>query len=158
VPSAGDGVARLDGDFQNADSRELDPYPRITLDDLRERVAAVRAAEHDSGATVDVSGPNRPGRTTEREVPKAGRWFRPNQATKHGDLQGMCVAGATGLEPATPGVTGQFGLGDARRRTSQNGLICRCFRLRDWLRSAWLSQSRNRRLGHVWPREVAFSV
>jgi phage terminase large subunit-like protein len=37
VPSAGDGVARLDGDFQNADSRELDPYPRITLDDLRER-------------------------------------------------------------------------------------------------------------------------
>jgi hypothetical protein len=41
----------------------------------------------------------------ERDIPKAGRWFRPNQATKHGDFPGMFVAGATGLEPATSGVT-----------------------------------------------------
>ena len=64
VPSAGDGVSKLDRDFQSADSREVDPNPRITLDDLRKRVAAVWAAQNDSGATVDVNGPNRPGRTT----------------------------------------------------------------------------------------------
>ena len=64
VPSAGDGVSKLDRDFQSADSREVDPNPRITFDDLRERVAAVWAAEDNSGATVDVNGPNRPGRTT----------------------------------------------------------------------------------------------
>ena len=72
VPSAGDGVARLDGEFQNADSREVDPNPRITLDDLRERVAAVWAAENDSGASVDVHGPDRPGCTAAAAGPDRG--------------------------------------------------------------------------------------
>jgi hypothetical protein len=49
----------------------------------------------------------------ERDIPKAGRWFRPNRATKHDDLSGMFVAGATGLEPATSGVTGDRKLLDA---------------------------------------------
>ncbi len=35
--------------------------------------------------------------------------------------------GATGLEPATSGVTGRFGQNDARRRTLLNGIICRHF-------------------------------
>src|SRR4029077_19039556 len=64
VPSAGDGVVKLDGEFQSTDSREVDPYPRITLDHLRKRVAAVWAAENDAGAAVDLNGPNRPGCTT----------------------------------------------------------------------------------------------
>src|SRR6188472_3444157 len=72
VPSAGDGVARLDGEFQNADSREVDPNPRITLDELRKRVAALWAAQNDSGATVDVNGPNGPGRTTAATGPNRG--------------------------------------------------------------------------------------
>jgi Major Facilitator Superfamily len=50
--------------LQSSDSREVDPNPRIILDDLRKRVAAVWAAENDAGATVDVNGPNRPGCTT----------------------------------------------------------------------------------------------
>src|SRR6266566_2124426 len=64
--------AVLDGDFQRADSREVDPNPRITLDDLRERVAAVWAAENDAGATVDVDCPNRPGCTAAATGPNRG--------------------------------------------------------------------------------------
>src|SRR4029453_14516805 len=64
--------ARLDGDFQSADSREVDPDPRITLDDLCEHVAAVWAAENDAGATVEVRGPDRPGCTTAATGPDRG--------------------------------------------------------------------------------------
>jgi hypothetical protein len=60
------------------------------------------------------------------------------------------VTGATGLEPATSGVTGRVGHDDARRRTSRNGLICRHLSLSCRLRFAWLSQSSSRRLGHEW--------
>ena len=51
--------AKLDGDLQSADSGGVDPDPRITLDDLREDVVAVWAAENDAGAPVDVNGPDR---------------------------------------------------------------------------------------------------
>ena len=51
------------------------------------------------------------------------------------------VAGATGLEPATSGVTGRVRHKAARRQTPLNGLICRHFSLRHRLRSACLSQS-----------------
>jgi hypothetical protein len=57
-------VPGLDRDFQSSDSREVDPNPRVTLDDLRKVVAAVWAAENDAGASVDVHGPDRPGCTT----------------------------------------------------------------------------------------------
>jgi hypothetical protein len=60
------------------------------------------------------------------------------------------VTGATGLEPATSGVTGRVGHDDARRRTSLNGLICGHLSLSRRLRFAWLSHSSNRRLGHEW--------
>src|SRR5215204_6426313 len=43
--------------------------------------------------------------------------------------------GATGLEPATSGVTGRVGYNDARRRTPLNVLICRRFSFRGRLRS-----------------------
>jgi hypothetical protein len=72
VTIEGDGVAKLDGDFQSRDSREVDPNPRVTLDDLRERVAALWAAENDAGATVDMNGPNRPGHTTVATGPNRG--------------------------------------------------------------------------------------
>jgi len=60
------------------------------------------------------------------------------------------IWGATGLEPATSGVTGRVRHGDAGRRTAPNGLICRHFSRRRRPRSALLSQSSNRRLGHEW--------
>jgi len=59
--------------------------------------------------------------------------------------------GATGLEPATSGVTGRIRHRDTWRRTPSNNVICRYFSPRRRLRSAWLSQSSTRRLGHEWP-------
>jgi hypothetical protein len=64
--------ARLDGEFQISEAPEVHPDPRIALDDLRKRVAAVWAAENDAGATVDVSGPDRPGCTTAATGPDRG--------------------------------------------------------------------------------------
>jgi hypothetical protein len=58
--------------------------------------------------------------------------------------------GATGLEPATSGVTGRVGRHDAWRRTPLNGHICRAFQLWSPAGTAWLSQSSNRRSGHEW--------
>ena len=58
--------------------------------------------------------------------------------------------GATGLEPATSGVTGRVGRHDARRRTPLNGHICRAFQPWSQAGTAWLSQSSIRRLGHEW--------
>src|SRR2546423_14063484 len=51
--------AKLDGDFQRADSRQVDPSPRIALDDLRERVAAIWAAGPDAAASEEGNGANR---------------------------------------------------------------------------------------------------
>ena len=65
----------------------------------------------------------------------------------------MLSTGATGLELATCGVTGRVGYNDARQRTPLNVVICRRFSFRGWLRSAWLSQSSDRRLGHEWATE-----
>jgi hypothetical protein len=62
----------------------------------------------------------------------------------------MFFTGATGLEPATSGVTGRVRHNDARRRTPPNGLICRRFSLSGRPGFAWLSQSSHRRLGHEW--------
>jgi hypothetical protein len=59
-------------------------------------------------------------------------------------------AGATGIEPATSGVTGRVGCNYAWRRTPPNILICRCLSALRSPRSAWLSQACNRRLGHEW--------
>src|SRR6266566_4263263 len=56
--------ATSDADFQSADSGGVDPDPRITLDDLREDVVAVWAAENGAGAPVDVNGADRSGRAT----------------------------------------------------------------------------------------------
>src|SRR5262249_7710441 len=72
TPADGAEPGQLDGDFQGADSGEVDPDPRITLDDLRERVAAVWAAENDPGATVDVNGANGSGCTTASTGPNGG--------------------------------------------------------------------------------------
>ena len=58
--------------------------------------------------------------------------------------------GATGLEPATSGVTGRVGHDDGGRRTPQNSRICRHFSSYRYTLSAWLSQSSHRRLGHEW--------
>jgi hypothetical protein len=67
--------AMLDRDFQSSDSCEVDPNPRITLDDLRERVAAVWAAENNAGAAVDVYGPDRPGCAAVAAGPDRGCHF-----------------------------------------------------------------------------------
>ena len=74
----------------------------------------------------------------------------PNQTTLHADLQALRETGATGLEPATSGVTGRVG---APRRPAKNASeqpICRAFQLWRQAGTAWLSQSSNRRLGHEW--------
>src|SRR5207302_9520454 len=60
-------------DFQSADSGGVDPDPRITLDDLREDVVAVWAAENYAGAPVDVNGANRSGCATAGTGPSGGR-------------------------------------------------------------------------------------
>jgi hypothetical protein len=64
--------ATSDADLQSADSGGVDPDPRITLDDLREDVVAVWAAENDAGATVDVNGANRSGCATAGTGPNRG--------------------------------------------------------------------------------------
>src|SRR5262249_1582266 len=55
------GGPALEPDLPGPDSPAVDPGRRVILDDLGERVAAGRAAEHDAGALVDVSGADRPG-------------------------------------------------------------------------------------------------
>src|SRR5262249_39586269 len=55
----------------SADSGGVDPDPRIALDDLREDVVAVWAAEHDAGATVEVNGADRSGCATAGTSPTA---------------------------------------------------------------------------------------
>ena len=64
--------ATSDADLESADSGGVDPDPRIALDDLREDVVAVWAAENDAGATVDLDGPNRPWCTTAATRPNRG--------------------------------------------------------------------------------------
>src|SRR5206468_9811183 len=59
-------------DLERADSGGVDPDPRITLDDLREDVVAVWAAENDAGATVDVNGADRSGCATAGTGPNRG--------------------------------------------------------------------------------------
>ena len=46
-------------------------------------------------------------------------------------LQALSETGATGLEPATSGVTGRIGCNNARRRTPLNRLLCRQISLHD---------------------------
>src|SRR6266404_2491620 len=65
--------ATSDADFQSEDARGVDPDPRIALDDLREDVVAVWAAENDAGAPVDVNGANRSGCATAGTGPNRGR-------------------------------------------------------------------------------------
>src|ERR671919_313209 len=58
--------------------------------------------------------------------------------------------GATGLEPATSGVTGRVGHHDARRRASLNGLICRHFSRVALPRLRMVEPIVEGGLGHEW--------
>jgi Bacterial regulatory proteins, luxR family len=64
--------------------------------------------------------------------------------------------GATGLEPATFGVTGRVRLGDARRRARSIDVICRPLLTLESSCTAWLSQASDRHLGHEWPRNRVY--
>src|SRR5438876_6916502 len=72
-PSRSVRTSTSDADFQSEDAGGVDPDPRITLDDLREDVVAVWAAQNDAGATVDVNGANRSGCATAGTGPNRGR-------------------------------------------------------------------------------------
>src|SRR5215472_10036970 len=67
----GCGLA-LDRDFQGPESSQVDPGPRVILGDLGEHVVAVRAAEHDAGASVEVNGADRAGCTAAGAGPGRG--------------------------------------------------------------------------------------
>jgi len=84
-----------------------------------------------------------------RELRRTGGRLRQSRQRKM-PICRMFSTGATGLEPATSGVTGRVGHNDAQRRTCLNGFICRHFSRSRCRGSAWLSQSSNRRLGHEW--------
>jgi hypothetical protein len=58
--------------------------------------------------------------------------------------------GATGLEPATSGVTGRFGCYDVQTRTAAIYVICRPFCALAQAVSAWLRRFSHGRLGHEW--------
>src|SRR5216110_2431472 len=76
--------------------------------------------------------------------------YEPTRATQHACLQGKGETGATGLEPATSGVTGHFGqryMGDDR---SAIALITSVLgRVR--LDSSWLHWSGPRRAARLLP-------
>jgi len=72
------------------------------------------------------------------------------QATQTGQFPGSSKTGATGLEPATSGVTGRVGHHDAQRRTPLNRVICRSF----FTSAPHGCQSCDRRLGHEWAHEI----
>ena len=76
----------------------------------------------------------------------AGAGAVSNRATQYCDCR-CFLTGATGLEPATSGVTG---VTKALRPASSNELICRALFALRWPRSAWLRGSFKRRLGHEW--------
>jgi len=76
------------------------------------------------------------------------------RARENRPFPGGSETGATGLEPATSGVTGRVGYDDDTRRTSLNEFICRRLLSRGGLRSAQLSQSSNRRLSHEWATKI----
>jgi hypothetical protein len=61
-----------------------------------------------------------------RLLPKIVR-CDPTQATQHAYLQRNGETGATGLEPATSGVTGRVKSHHGRERTTPNGRICSGF-------------------------------
>ena len=63
-------------------------------------------------------------READRLLPE-GHQAVTTPATQYAVLQGF-LTGATGLEPATSGVTGRVGYSNAQRRTALNYVICRC--------------------------------
>ena len=67
----------------------------------------------------------------------------------------MCSA--TGLEPATSGVTGRVGGHDSRRRGPANTFVCRDFSRWHPHDPAWHRGSSNRRLGHEWATKCCLS-
>jgi hypothetical protein len=74
------------------------------------------------------------------------RWsFAPKQTTRDADLQGFYGSDGTRTRDLRRDRPNQV-----RRRASRNGLTCRCFLPLRHLRSAWLSQSSDRRSGHEW--------
>ena len=80
---------------------------------------------------------------------------RPTCPTSPTDAKSLRVqrkraTGATGLEPATSGVTGRVGDQDARRLSGAERPHLQAFFAPRPTRSAWLSQSSTRRLGHEW--------
>ncbi len=131
---------------------------------IRPRTTSHIAEEQQQGtATRDVCGispawsPPRSGLARLVRRFRAGMYTgsrKPAVDCARGDNKTCRLAGAftgaTGLEPATSGVTGRVGRNDARRRATQNALICRCFLAQGRALSAWLSQSSGRRLGHEW--------
>jgi hypothetical protein len=62
-----------------------------------------------------------------RGITKKPGSVAPGQTTRYADMQDFQrgITGATGLEPATSGVTGRVGHHDAPRRTSSKRVICR---------------------------------
>jgi hypothetical protein len=56
-----------------------------------------------------------------------GRAVSPAGTTEDAICRHFSKTGATGLEPATSGVTGRVGSNNVRRRILPNGLIYRCF-------------------------------
>jgi hypothetical protein len=60
------------------------------------------------------------------------------------------LAGATGLEPATSGVTGRFWCITVRQRAGSIYVICSAFVCLSPSRSAWLRRSTERRLDREW--------
>jgi hypothetical protein len=85
---------------------------------------------------------------SKRSIPIAV--FSPVGTTKLTALQALQKTGATGLEPATSGVTGRIGHNDAERRSTSSNHICRYFPAPPHFGSAWLSESSCGRLGHEW--------
>jgi hypothetical protein len=68
----------------------------------------------------------RPARGAARLLPETAP-IPPIETTKDPDLQAKSKTGATGLEPATSGVTGQFERHDPRRRSARSRSIHAAF-------------------------------
>jgi hypothetical protein len=92
-------------------------------------------------------------RRAARLLPEIARCM-PSETTEEVICRANGETGATGLEPATSGVTGRLGRDEDPRRPRLNGAVCRCFSLWRNILSAWLSCSSNRRLGHEWATET----
>ena len=113
-----------------------------------ERRSSSRHSSTASGKTAASSSPSG------RDRRSSATSKRPNNSTASAQTGGVSIAGATGLEPATSGVTGRLGHDDASRQTPLSRRICRHLSQQRNILPAWLSQSPNRCLGHEWATEA----